>query len=440
LSEHYGPRHPLVVELQQSIDNTQQYLDNFQTNVSQRATDLNNETLGPALLNIVKEKLAGVHAYEAELTRHYQEVEAEAIRLNDRFMEVSLLQHDLDRLRQLHDTLLNQIANLDIRQNQADVRIAMVDEPQVDLRPVSPQLKMVVLFCLLGGCGAGAVLAYVIDLLDDRFRSPDELREELGAPVLAVIHALGSIGEGDEAVADPSSVEMEAFRTLRTTLAFAGDERNRLVVTSSEPGDGKTTVISHLAAACGLAGRRTLLIDADMRKPGLSRLFRLRGRPGLSDVLRSHEDLDPLCAARIVATGMDGVDVLPCGPKPGDPLELLGRARFEELLGWAEARYDQVLIDTPPVLAASDSAVAGRLVDGVMLVVQPGKNSRRIILRAVDELQLMRVPLVGIVVNRVDADADDGYDGYGYGYGYGYGEDEAEEEDDDPIIFRRAAA
>lgn len=440
LSEHYGPRHPLVVELRQSIDNMQQYLDNFQSNVSERTANLNNATLGPALLSIVNEKLAGVRAYEQELTRHYQEVEAEAVRLNDRFMEVSLLEHDLERLRQLHDTLLNQIANLDIRQNQADVRIAMVDEPQVDPRPVSPQLRLVLLFCLLGGCIAGAVLAYAVDLLDDRFRSPDELREELGAPVLAVIQPLESIGEGGDAVADPSSLEMEAFRTLRTTLAFAGDERNRLVVTSSEPGDGKTTVIAHLAAAYGLAGRRTLLIDADMRKPGLSRLFRMRGQPGLSDVLRSHDDLDALCAARIKASGIDGVDILPCGPKPADPLELLGRARFEELLGWAEARYEQVLIDTPPVLAASDSAVAGRLVDGVLLVIQPGKNRRRIILRAADELQLMRVPLVGIVANRVDALEEDGYEGYGYGYGYGYGEGDDDPQEDDAPSFRRAAA
>src|SRR5690606_8678590 len=119
--------------------------------------------------------------------------------------------------------------------------------------------------------------------------------------------------------------EMEAFRTLRTTLTFQGDTRRRVVVTSAEPGDGKTTVISHVAASYGLAGKRTLLIDADMRKPGLSNLFRVRGLPGLSDILRSNDDLDALCSARIRQTEVEGVDLLPCGPKPADPLELLSQ-------------------------------------------------------------------------------------------------------------------
>lgn len=438
VSEHYGPNHPQVVQLRESIENTRRYLAEFQDRLGQRYSQVNQTRLGETLVSIVSERLSSIRAYEAELIRHYRQAEAEAIRHNDRFMEVTLLEHDLERLRELHDTLLNRITNLDIQQNQADVRVAIVNEPRVDPRPVSPRLRMVALMCLLVGCGIGALLAYVLDLLDDRFRSPEQLRHELGAQVLAVIPQIAAGAGAGEPVArtnDPATTE--AFRTLRTTLAFSGEERSRLVVTSAEPGDGKTTVISQLAAAFGVAGKRTLLIDADMRKPGLSRLFRMRGQPGLSDILRSDAELEPLCTARIRPSGLPGVDVLPCGPKPSDPLELLGRARFEDLLGWAETRYDQVLVDTPPVLAASDSAVAGRLTDGVLLVVQPQKNHRRLVLRAVDELNALRVRLVGIVANRIDPDAADGY--YGYGYGYGYGEDEEDEPQDLGIEHRAAA-
>ena len=123
----------------------------------------------------------------------------------------------------------------------------------------------------------GAALAYVSDLLDNRFRSPEELADEVGGQVLAVIRRL-PLGSSD-LLARADAPEMEAFRTLRTTLAFSGDTRRRVVITSAEPGDGKTTVISHVAASFGVAGKRTLLIDADMRKPGLSNLFRVAGTP-----------------------------------------------------------------------------------------------------------------------------------------------------------------
>jgi len=438
LSQHYGPNHPHIVELQQSIDKTRQYLADFRSQLGSRFGNVDREALGGLLVSIVTEKLAALKSYETELNRHYETAEAAAIKLNDRFMEVALLEHDLDRLRVLHDTLLNRITNLDLQQDQSDIRISIVDEPQVDARPVSPRLRIVALMCLLGGCGCGALLAYVVDLLDDRFRSPEELRDEVGAQVLAVIPSLSSLVGPTNTSAYADTIGMEAFRTLRTTLCFTGEDRNRLVITSAEPGDGKTTVISQLATSFGLAGKRTLLIDADMRKPGLSRLFRLRGQPGLSDVLRSAAEIEELCKTRIQPTGIDGVDILPCGPKPTDPLELLSGPRFELLLGWAEAHYDQVLIDTPPILASSDSAVAGRLTEGVVLVVQPQKNHRRLVMRAAQELRNLRVPLIGIIANRVESSGADGY--FGYGYGYGYGEDDVDEPTSEDIVSYRSAA
>ena len=422
LLEHYGARHPQVVQLHQSIDHAETYLADHHGKNNERLSEVNNAALGPTLVNMVSEKLDGVRRYEGELTEHYRLVETEAIALNDRFMEVQVLEHELDRLRQLHETLLNRIADLDIQENQSGVRTSIVDDPKVDARPVSPQLKLVGLMCLLLGSASGAALAYISDLLDDRFRSPDELSEELGGPVLAVIRPLPL--DASRIVTAADAPEMEAFRTLRTTLTFSGENRRRVVITSAEPSDGKTTVISHVAASYGLAGKRTLLIDADLRKPGLSNLFQVRGLPGLSDLLRSNEDLDAMCAARIRGTDVEGVDLLPCGPKPADPLELLSHPRLDDLLGWAESHYDQVLIDTPPILAASDAAVAGRLTDGVILVVQPMKNDRRLLIRAADDLRQLGVPLIGIVANKVDDAVSEGYGGYGQPYGYGYGHDD----------------
>jgi capsular exopolysaccharide synthesis family protein len=223
-------------------------------------------------------------------------------------------------------------------------------------------------------------------------------------------------------------VESEAFRTLRTTLAFSGGEMQRLAVTSSEPGDGKTTVLSNLGASFAQAGKRTLLIDADMRRPGLSKLFSLRGRNGLSDVLRGSTDIATMCGERIQETGVPGLFLLPCGPKPADPAELLSGPRMADLVAWAETHFDQVLIDCPPMLAASDAALVGRLTDGVVLVVQPEKNHRRLVLRAVEGLRALQVTLVGVVANNVNGAGEEGYYGYGAGYGYGYGYGESDDE------------
>ncbi|MEX1224645.1 MAG: Wzz/FepE/Etk N-terminal domain-containing protein, partial [Pirellulales bacterium] len=302
LLAHYGENHPKVQELKQQIANTQQYLVSFQANAARRFANVDREQMVAQLQRLVGEKLIGARSYEQELATRYQELEREAIDLNDRLTEVTLLESDLNRLSQLRETLLSRMANIDFRQDQADVRITVVSDPKVDHRPVAPKLPLVLFLSLVLGCGSGAGIIYVLDLLDDRFRSPEEIRAQLDTQVLAVIRPLpptDALGAAAVQVfSNPSAVESEAFRTLRTTLAFSGYERDRLLITSAEPSDGKTTVVTNLAASFAQAGKRTLLIDADMRKPGLSKMFSLRGTAGLSDLLRSDEPIAPLAEER----------------------------------------------------------------------------------------------------------------------------------------------
>jgi Mrp family chromosome partitioning ATPase len=150
----------------------------------------------------------------------------------------------------------------------------------------------------------------------------------------------------------------------------------------------------------------------------------MRGPRGLSEVLRSESDISQLARVHIQPSGINGLEILPSGPRPTDPAELLSGPRLSQLLAWAETVYDLILIDSPPTLATTDTAIIGRLVDGVILVVQPVKNRRRLVTRVVERLGLMKIPLLGLVVNRTGSGADEGYYGYhsyGYGAGYGYG-------------------
>ena len=402
----------------------EEYLRNYQSQAEQRLSGLDDKRLGTMLVSMVEERLAGLWEHENKLSRQYAQAEEEAVQLNDRMAELRMVEHDLTRLRNLHDALLARINNIDIGKDQTDLRVAVVSEPKASNRPVSPRLSLVGMMCLLGGLGVGVALVYVLDVLDDRFRSPEELQEQLRVPVLAMIRQL-SLPQtaGLEAIQvhlAPESVESEAFRTLRTTLAFSGRDMERIAVTSTEPGDGKTTVIANLAVSYAHAGKRTLLIDCDLRRPGLTKLFELRGSGGVSEILRSDEDIAALCDERVQATGIDGLEIIPCGPKPSNPAELLSGSRLSDLLAWAETHYDQILVDCPPIVAASDAAIVGRLTDSLILVVQPEKNHRRLVLRAVNGLAAIGVHIGGVVANRINTEKNSGYYGYG-GYGYGYG-------------------
>jgi capsular exopolysaccharide synthesis family protein len=259
----------------------------------------------------------------------------------------------------------------------------------------------------------------------------------LKTPVLAMVPELKANGEAGieslQAYAAPNAGESEAFRTLRTALSFADEETRQLVVSSPEPGDGKTTVLANLGVAIAQSGKRVLLIDADLRRPGLTAMLGMRGIEGLSSVIRGEEDLVGMAKNHIRSSEVEGLDVLPAGPRPANPAELLGSQRFSELLAWAEATYDQILVDSPPTLATSDAAVVGRLVNGAVLVVNPSKNRRRAVMRSVEGFALMKIPLAGLVVNRIDS-TKDGYYGYGGYYGYQYTcHDETEEGDLDGV-------
>jgi capsular exopolysaccharide synthesis family protein len=282
---------------------------------------------------------------------------------------------------------------------------------------------------VLGGFGAGLALVHLLDALDDRFRSLDEMQNRLGVAVLSMVQQMKSPdAAGLEAVtmhSDPTSPESEAFRTLRTALDLSHPDARQLGSSSAEPGDGKTTVLANLAVGYAQSDKKTLLIDADLRRPGLTRMMDLRGMHGLSEILRSDGDIAELAAIHIQASGLKGLDILPSGPRPTNPHELLAGARLSQFLAWAAGVYDQILIDSPPALATSDTAIIGRLVDGVILVVQPAKNRRRLVTRVVESLLMLKIPLLGLVINRVGSDQDQGYynyhSGYGYGYGYSYG-------------------
>ena len=431
LSNFYLENHPEMVRLSNRVMQIRQRVANYASQQAEIASEAYNQNLGQMLLSLVDEDLRQTMLHEQALLQEYQFAESEAMEIADGRETVRFLEKEEQRLHDAHTRLLDRLDDIALKTNQSDVLVSVPSEAKAENKPVSPRLLWILFMSVASGLLGGSGIIYVMDVMDDRFRAPEELREQLGVPVLAIIRSLtelpGKRADSLHVHAAADSVESEAFRTLRTTLAFSGQELDCLAISSSEPSDGKTTVLANLAVSAAQTGTRTLIIDADMRRPGMSKLFEVRSKKGLGNILRSSHEVAELAAEFVLPTGVPNLTMLPAGIRPLDPTGSLSGTRFGELLVWAQEEFDHVLIDTPPILAASDASIIGRLVDGLILVVQPEKNNRRVVHRAAEEIQAARLNFLGVVANNVSQEADGYGYGYGYGYGHGYGHDELDE-------------
>ncbi len=274
------------------------------------------------------------------------------------------------------------------------------------------RLAIAVLLGLLAGTG----LAWLRGMLDQRIRSAEELRGALGLSVLAILprRPRGSGGESAVEAWGQHAASAEAARSLRTAIYFASPDGEARVtqITSPDTGDGKTTIAGDIAIAMAKAGQRTLLIDADMRRPRQAARFRLAGEDGLSTLLRDDGDLQ----TAVQRSGIDRLDVLAAGPIPPDPAELLDSPRFAQLLRTAAERYDRVIVDSPPILPVADARIIAARCASAVLVVRVDKTTVKRAAAARDALLETDVRLLGIALNGMPRGI-----GYGYGAGYGYG-------------------
>lgn len=443
-----GERHPEIIRLKTEIATKQGLLEQRRLLAGD---NLDSVAISNYLLTAAQRNLQ-VAISRADRSREvFEQFSAQAHEKRGQFADIEDKRAEKAQLQEYLASITEQMKTARLGQ-QNTIRARVTVYPEINSSPVTPRLTMTVFACLvLGGAGAFA-LVYVLDLVDDRFRSPDDLKRELGAPILAMVRKLPVLADqGLQSLypfAKPNSVESEAFRTLRTAIDFSGEETRRLTISSTEPGDGKTTVFASLAVAFAQSGKRTLAIDGDMRRPGLTKLFELAGHEGLSTILRGTGSVEEIAEKVIVRTELANLDLISSGPKPVNPVELLSGERLADLIAWADGRYDQILIDAPPSLAVADVQVIGRVVDGAILIVRPDTNRRRMVIRAAESLTALGCELLGIVVNQLQPKTGEEYQyGYGYGYGgnggYGYGHDEeppTESRDDVQTIPMRKAA
>jgi capsular exopolysaccharide synthesis family protein len=288
------------------------------------------------------------------------------------------------------------------------VKSAELPEDPVEPRPLRTAALAGVVGLLLG---LGA--AFLVDHLDDSLRTPEDLEALSEAPVLGVVPVEPPPDHRPIAISAPGEFAVEIYRGLRTNIQFLGlDKPLRVVqVTSSLPGEGKTTTASNLAVVLAQAGNEVVVVDADLRNPRLHEVFATPLSPGLTEVLLGE-------TVEMAVNHRDGgLHVVSAGAVPPNPSEMLSSARLGALLGELSARYEYVVVDSAPVLPVADAVALSRAVDGVLLVAQASRTSKRDVAAALDRLAKVDAPVFGLLLNRAKPESREGY-GYGYNYGY----------------------
>jgi capsular exopolysaccharide synthesis family protein len=449
LLETFGKDHPDVVAVRKRIQLTRDFFARGQTGPAAPAPSRPAPQEVEAYVQTLKRQLEDARKSVESLTELFNRERKEAKELeNYAFKEEDLRERIAANQQRYKDQQRRweEIAHLDGKEKadaenggyEASILSEAGPGGKVEPRPVP-------LFGLGGVLGllVGLVLAVLAEVSDKSFRTPDEIRRRLGLPIVGHIPYL----RPDEAAlararaqgvhVDPllcaylqsTSVQAEAYRGVRTSLYFSTqDQRHQVIqITSPGKGDGKTTMAANLAVSIAQSGKAVLVVDADFRRPRQHRVFGLSAGLGLASVMEGAAAPEDA----IQSTVVPNLWLLPCGPRPANPAELLTSPRFEELLDGLRQRYDFVLIDTPPLLAVSDPSVVAPRADGVLLAIRVSKNGRPQAERAKEMLSTLGANILGVVVNGVGRSGGDGYeDGeYGAAYGYGYAYDSYEPED-----------
>ncbi|HET9621095.1 MAG TPA: polysaccharide biosynthesis tyrosine autokinase [Kofleriaceae bacterium] len=308
-----------------------------------------------------------------------------------------------------------------------------LDPAQLPTKPVSPNLRINITIAAVLALVVGILVIFLLVFLDRSIKSVSDAITAAGAPVLGVIPQVTTAdlgGEADDRARDmyvhenPKSSIAECCRSLRTNILFSAADRDlkTLVVCSANQREGKTTTVIYLGTTMAQSGQRTLLIDSDMRRPRLHKSTGVALTPGLSNLLIGDDNYDAL----IKPTEVENLFVLPCGPTPPNPAELLLTKRFEVVLGELAKRFDRIILDSPPIQPVTDAVVLSKRVDGVVFVVRASRTMRDELKRSSKMIRDIGGAIVGVIVNELDTRerySYGSYGGYGGRYGAYYGQD-----------------
>ncbi len=392
----FKPAYPTMMQLKGQIDELDRQI----------ATETNN------IRASIRAEYDAALNQEKMLSAELDGMKADFLDQQRRSIQYNFLKREVDTNRQLYDGLLQRYKEVGLAGGLTSNNVSIVDRADSSYQ-IRPNLRQAMVQALFIGAMLGVILAFLFEYLDDTIKHPEDLEKKSGLAVLGLIPKLKIPMTPVSAREDPRSAFSEAYRSVRTALQFATAEGTprSLLISSALPGEGKSTAALMLARNFAEMGKRVLLIDADLRNPSLHRQFNLEPGPGLSSFLAG-----AVKAADVVqATGYLQLSFISCGPLPPNPAELLAGRKMISLLTVGVEKYDQIIVDGPPVMGLADAAILGNICGGTLLIVEAGETRVEVMRHSIKRLLAARSRVIGALLN--------GYSpvqGRGYSYGYSY--------------------
>ena len=401
--EFMKPEHPEMVSLQSQINELQRQI------ATQSAQASSGRING--LLADYRASLSAEHALEARVSQ----LKGDVINLRGRSIQYTILQREVDTNRSLYDALLQRYKQIGVAGGVGMAPVSIVDRAQVPTFPVKPNVIVNLLVGLAVGLLGGMAGAVGLEFVNDTIKTREDIRRKLSLPCLGTVPKTAARESFVEDLKNPTSMVSEAYSAIVAALRFSTEDGmpKVLLVTSTRSGEGKSSSALAIAQNFARRERRVLLIDSDLRKPAFKTTT---DRVGLSKLLTAN---DPL-SDHVVETQHRNLWLLPSGPLPPNPADLLSTGRIRKIINEAKEKFDLVVIDGPPTLGLADAPLLASAAAAALFVVESGKTRTRIAIEALNRLEATGTQIVGAVLTK-STDAGDGYGYVGYGYGYGAG-------------------
>jgi exopolysaccharide transport family protein len=418
LTKKYGQNHPQIMALQNELDML----------CTQKTSEIKK------IINSLHNEYLVASAREQSVKAALNRQKGESINLSQKAIDYNVLKREAESSRQMYDLLIKRFKETSVTEEIKTGNIRVVDPAEVPKRPVKPRKGMNILLSIVVGLSIGLGLAFFLEYLDNTIKLPEDIKDYLNIPYLGPVPVIASIDEASHSHGDgadrkpsddlitllsPKSTASESYRGIRTGILFSSADSvpQVILVASSGPHEGKTITSANLAVAMAQAGSSILVVDCDMRRPRMHKVFNEERDKGMSNILVGNCNMDEA----IIHTAVANIDFIPSGPIPPNPSELLGSKHMLDFIEKAKSRYERIIIDSPPITAVTDAVILSNFVDGIVLVVRVGETHRNIIKNGLDQLRNVNARILGAVLNGVDTGRDSYY--YYQYYYYYYGED-----------------
>lgn len=396
--DRYGPNHPTIIQLRTRIGE-------FDAQITRQASTVRTA---------IREAYELAQKQEAALSTSVSQLTRDTLAEQDRGIQFNILKREVDTNRTMYEGLLQRYKEVSASAGITTNNISVIDVAERPIGPISPNMKVNMALGGLGGLGLALMFVFFRERLDDMIRSPEDIDRKLGLPYLNAIPIVESGSTPEEELENQRSHFTEAYFALRTAIELASPSGlpNSIFFTSATPAEGKSTTAMAIARTFAQVGRKTILIDADLRKPTLHRALTLSNEAGLSNVLARQRSLSDA----IQPSGIPNLDAITSGKLPPNPAELVSGTAIADMVTALEEVYDVVLIDGPPVLGLADAPAISSIAAATVFVIEANRSSRGTTKAAVRRLLAARARIIGAVLTKFDARRI----GYGSDYGYYY--------------------